>query len=146
MFELAKASNYESARAGFKLEIPADFNFGFDVIEKRAVEADKTAFIAVDRAGETITHHRFSDLNRAANRFANLLVGLGAAKGDFAFVMIARIPAWYHVLIGCIKAGVVAMPGTNLLTAKDIEYRVNTSGAKLAIVTAEHANGQSRYE
>ena len=140
MFELAKASDYESARAGFKLEIPADFNFGFDVIETRAVEADKTAFIAVDRAIETITHHRFSDLNRAANRFANLLVGLGAAKGDFAFVMIARIPAWYHVLVGCIKTGVVAMPGTNLLTAKDIEYRVNTSGAKLAIVTAEHAH------
>ena len=43
MFELAKASNYESARAGFKLEIPEFFNFGFDVIEKRAVEADKTA-------------------------------------------------------------------------------------------------------
>ena len=28
------------------------------------------------------------------------------------------------------------MPATNLLTAKDIEYRVNRSGAKLVIVTA----------
>ena len=31
------------------------------------------------------------------------------------------------------------MPGTNLLTAKDIEYRVQKSGAKLAIVTAANA-------
>ncbi|MEZ5738417.1 MAG: AMP-binding protein, partial [Burkholderiaceae bacterium] len=39
----------------------------------------------------------------------------------------------------CCKAGVVAMPGTNLLTAKDIEYRINRAGARLAIVTADGA-------
>ena len=60
-------------------------------------------------------------------------------KGDFAFVMIPRIPAWYQVMIGCIKTGVIAMPGTNLLTSKDIEYRINKSRAKLAIVTSESA-------
>src|SRR3546814_1611674 len=52
--------------------------------------------------------------------------------------MIARQPAWFHVLLGCMKTGVVAMPGTNLLTAKDIAYRVNRSGARLAIVTPQH--------
>ncbi len=31
-----------------------------------------------------------------------------------------------------------SMPGTNLLTAKDIAYRIKKAGAKLAIVTAEH--------
>ena len=140
MLELAKATDYDSARANFKLAIPEYFNFGFDVIEKRAREADKTAFLYVNRDATTIEHHRFSDLDRAANRFANLLIGLGAGKGDFAFVMIPRIPAWYQVLVGCIKTGVVAMPGTNLLTARDIEYRVNKAGAKLAVVTAEHAH------
>ena len=139
MLELAKATDYDSARANFKLAIPEYFNFGFDVIEKRAREADKTAFLYVNRDATSIEHHRFSDLDRAANRFANLLIGLGAGKGDFAFVMIPRIPAWYQVLVGCIKTGVVAMPGTNLLTARDIEYRVNKAGAKLAVVTAEHA-------
>ena len=41
-----------------------------------------------------------------------MLRGIGAAKGDFAFMMIPRIPAWYEAMIGCIKLGVVAMPGT----------------------------------
>jgi acetyl-CoA synthetase len=36
------------------------------------------------------------------------------------------------------KAGVVSMPGTNLLTAKDIAYRINQAGATLAIVASEH--------
>ena len=42
------------------------------------------------------------------------------------------------------EAGVVAMPGTNLLTAKDIEYRINRADARLAIVTAEHAERSNR--
>ena len=140
MPERLTAADYESARADFRLEIPEFYNFGFDVIDRRAAQADKTAFIAVDAGGARIEHHSFSDLRRDSNRFANLLLETGAAKGDFALVMIRRIPAWYHVLVGCIKTGVVAMPGTTLLTAKDIAYRINKAGASIAIVTPDHAD------
>ncbi len=131
--------DYEAARAEFRLEIPENFNFAFDVLSKQAAEADKTALIAVAADGESAEEHSYRDLEDASNRFANVLQDLGTAKGDFAFVMITRVPAFYHVLFGCMKSGVVAMPGTNLLTAHDIEYRVNRSGAKIVIVTAEHA-------
>ena len=137
MAESAEIEDYESARAAFRLETPADYNFAFEVIERRARDADKTAFIAVDRGGENVVRHTFSDLDAAANRLANLLLQLGAGKGDFAFVMIPRLPAWYQVMIACMKLGVVSMPGTTMLTPKDIEYRVNKAGARIAIVTAD---------
>jgi len=140
MIELPKAGGYERMRSAVRLAIPEFYNFGFDEIDRRAREADKTAFIHVSRSGETMSHHSFSDLAAASNRFARVLMDLGAAKSDFAFVMIPRVPAWYEVMIGCIKAGVVAMPGTNLLTAKDIEYRINKSRAKIAIVSADGAD------
>ncbi len=140
MFELPKSSDYEAMRDGIRIDIPEHYNFGFDLIDKRARDADKTAFIFVSRDGGTVEHHRFSDLSKASNRFANALKSLGAAKGDFAFAMIPRIPAWYEVMIGCVKTGVVAMPGTNLLMPKDIEYRINKAQAKLAIVTADAAD------
>ncbi|MDP6066955.1 MAG: AMP-binding protein [Alphaproteobacteria bacterium] len=130
--------DYEAARAAFGLEIPEHFNFAFDVVAKRGRENDKTALIAVAADGESVERHSYADLDRASSRFANVLGGLGAAKGDAAFVMIPRLAAFYQVLLGCMKTGVVAMPGTNLLTAKDIEYRVNQAGTRLAIVTAEH--------
>ena len=136
--DLPPMSDYESTRRDFALHVPEHYNFGFDLIDRRAREADKVAFIAVDRSGERVESHRFSDLRRASNRFARALLALGAEKGDFALVIIPRIPAWYEVLVGCTKVGVVAMPGTNLLTAKDIEYRINKAGARIAIVTAEH--------
>ena len=139
MVYLPQMTDYLTDRDNFRLEVPEFYNFGFDVIEQRAREGDKTAFISVDRSGDNIRHHSFSDLNRASNRFGNVLRGLGAARGDFALVVIPRLPAWYEVLIGCIKTGVVAMPGTILLTAKDMAYRINKARAKLAIVTAEQA-------
>ena len=132
--------NYDEVKSSFKLEIPELYNFGFDVIDKRAEEADKLAYIEVDGRGETVTHHQFSDLRDVSNQFANGLLDLGAKKGDLAFVMIPRIGEWYSVMIGCCKLGVVTMPGTNLLTPKDIEYRINRSKASMAIVTANNAD------
>ena len=139
MADIGTTFDYEAARANFKLDVPANFNFAFDVLAKQAVSEDKTALIAVATDGETAEEHSYASLEKVSNQFANVLQDVGTQKGDFAFVMITRIPAFYHVLFGCMKAGVVAMPGTNLLTAHDIEYRINRSGAKIVIVTAEHA-------
>ena len=129
---------YEEARKGLTLAVPEFYNFGFDLIDWRAENADKTAYIYAAPGVETEVHS-FSDLKARSNRFANVLRGLGAAKGDRAFMMIPRLPAWYETMVGCTKLGVVAMPGTNLLMPKDIEYRINKARAKLAIITHEHA-------
>ncbi len=131
--------DYDAARANFSLPVPDDFNFAFDVVAKRANEADKTALIAIDRSGENVSRHSYSDLDKASSRFANALMTMGAQKGDSAVVVLPRIPEWYHVILGCTKTGVIAMPGTNLLTAHDLEYRINRAGAKMAILTEAHA-------
>jgi len=139
MSALIDLPDFAAARRGLRLPVPEFYNFGFDCIDRRAREADKTACLHVDANTGVEKAFSFGDLSRASNRFANVLLGLGAKKGDFAFSMVPRIPAWYETLIGCIKTGVVGMPGTNLLQPKDIEYRLNKSRAKFAIVTAEHA-------
>ena len=138
MFDLKPLLDQLEVPGNYRISLPEHFNFGFDVIDARAGDGDKTAYIWVDRSATHIEHHSFSDLSKASSRFANLLHGSGVAKGDAAIVVLPRVPAWYEVIIGCIKAGVVAMPGTNLLTAKDIEYRINKSQATTIVVSAEH--------
>mgnify|MGYP001286876150 FL=1 len=140
MFDLRPVLDQLSGPGNFEISVPEYFNFGVDVIDARAAEGDKTAYIWVDRSGGVVEHHSFSDLSQASNRFANVLHQVGARKGDCAVVIMPRIPAWYEVVIGCIKAGVVAMPGTNLLTAKDIEYRINKSNATVVVVSMEHVS------
>ncbi len=80
------------------------------------------------------------------------MIGYGATLGSGAFTFFAAHIFFIRVRncsseccirkrdIGCIKAGVVAMPGTNLLTAKDIEYRINKSNATVVVVSMEHVS------
>lgn len=130
--------SYEVARQSYHLDIPEHFNFAFDVLDVRAAQADKDALIAINVEQQTQTRVRYSDLSASSARFAKALMALGLQRGDAACVVIGRQPEWHMVLFGCMKAGVISMPGTNLLTAKDIAYRVNQAGAKAVIVSAQH--------
>ncbi|MFK7963815.1 MAG: acyl-CoA synthetase [Burkholderiaceae bacterium] len=131
---------YSHAREHFTLSMPEHYNFAYDVIDRIASESDGTAVIAMSRNGEDIRHVAYSDLAADSSRFANALFALGLKPGDHACVVIGRIPAWYTVLFGCMKAGVVSMPGTNLLTGKDIAYRINRARARMVVVTPEHCD------
>jgi acetyl-CoA synthetase len=51
---------------------------------------------------------------------------------------MGKVPEWYGAIFGCFKLGIVAMPGTSLLTAKDIVARIKASSAKIVVVSAEH--------
>ena len=111
MADIAETFDYEAARADFKLDIPDDFNFAFDVLAKQAAKADKTALIAVAADGESAEKHSFGDLERASNRFANVLQDLGTQKGDLAFVMITRVPMYVltAVILAYCAIGVFAL-------------------------------------
>ena len=131
--------DYEKIRSTFVLECPENFNFAFDVLSKRAEEVDKIALISIDNNGDHLKDITYKQLDNFSSKFANALLGLGVSKNDNILVVLPRIPEWYFSLFGCAKMGAVAMPGTNLLTQNDIQYRINVSGAKAAIVTEAHA-------
>ena len=129
---------YNDARSAFSIDIPEAFNFAYDVVDVRARQANKDALIWVDTASGKTTHISYADLADRSAQIAKALMALGMQRGDAACVVIGRRPEWHQVLLGCMKAGIVSMPGTNLLTAKDIAYRINQAGAKAAIVSPEH--------
>ncbi|MEP6064936.1 MAG: AMP-binding protein [Paracoccaceae bacterium] len=130
--------DYDTAKDSFVQDVPDTFNFAFDVLDERARVADKDAVIAIDGVTGDRRVVRFSEISSRSSQFAKALMDLGLKRGDAACVVIGRIPEWYSVLFGCMKAGVISMPGTNLLTGKDIAYRINQAGAKVVIVTREH--------
>ncbi len=74
MLESPPMTDYAKTRAEFRLDMPTWYNFGFDVVSRRAEEADKDALIFVDRSGARIEIHSFGRLDRASNRFAHVLL------------------------------------------------------------------------
>jgi len=130
-------ADYEAARRSFRLEVPRVFNAARDIVDAWAArEPGKTAVVAVDPSGEG-RRVSFAELSRASDRAANFLAAHGVRKGDRVFVMLPRVPAWHEVLLGCVKLGAIPMPGTTLLTANDIEYRVAKAEANVAVTDAD---------
>ncbi|XP_029424537.1 acyl-coenzyme A synthetase ACSM1, mitochondrial isoform X2 [Nannospalax galili] len=71
---------------------------------------------------------------RTANVFTQTC---GLQQGDHLALILPRVPEWWLVTVGCLRAGIVYIPGTSQLKAKDILYRLQLSQAK-AIVTTEN--------
>ena len=132
--------SYEILYKNFKWQVPEHYNFGFDVVDRWAEDRTKLALISIDRSGKRDRYHTFRDLSVESNRFANALRRIGVKKGDRVLVILQSIPEWYIALIGMFKLGVIPMPGTVLLTSKDVEYRVNRAEACMVFTDLDHAD------
>ena len=135
-----KKDRYDLMYKNFKWHIPEHYNFGFDVVDQWGEDRTKLALISIDRTGKHDRYHTFFDLSIASNKFANVLLKLGLKKGDRILVILQSIPEWYIALIGMFKIGIIPMPGTVLLTSKDIEYRINRAEASMVLTDMDHAD------
>jgi acetyl-CoA synthetase len=133
-----RLSDYEKLYRDFKWEVPEYYNFAFEVIDKWAQDRTKLALVSLDRSSEKAYYQTFYELSYLSNRFVNALRGLGIRKGERVLVILESIPEWYAVMIGMFKLGVIPMPGTVLLTSKDIEYRINRAEACMVITDVNH--------
>jgi acyl-coenzyme A synthetase/AMP-(fatty) acid ligase len=136
LFGVAREKPYADLVREFRWDIPETFNFGVDVVDAWAAERDGLAIVWENAAGAEASY-RFSDISRLSDQLAQSLRRLGVGKGDRVVVMLPRIPEWQISLIACLKLGAIIIPCIEMLTARDIEYRVRNSEAKAAICRAE---------
>lgn len=114
-----------------ELMAPEQYNL-VEEIEKYAVGDGRTAILWEDDKGET-QQITYDDLMKRANQAANSFEGAGLVKGDVVLVMVPRLIEAYIVYIGALKAGLIVIPSSEMLRAKDIAYRLNHSEAKAVI-------------
>jgi acyl-coenzyme A synthetase/AMP-(fatty) acid ligase len=132
--------DYDRIRRTFRLEVPARFNYARDVVDGRAARTpDALALVAAGPDGVVRSRFTFAELSRASNRAANALAAHGVGKGDPVFMMLPKVPEWHVAILGCLKLGAVPMPGTPLLTPRDLAYRIGVAEAVAAITDAEGA-------
>lgn len=139
LFEFMRGPRgYEAARSGYRFECPGDFNFAYDVIDRLAESADKTALVIAPETGAYVRRLNYSELARRSAAAAHGLRALGVGVGEFVCVISGRCAEWYDAVFGCMRIGAVTLPGTPLLTARDIAYRIQQTGARTVIVSPEH--------
>ena len=135
--------SYKDFYENFQINVPEDFNFGYDVVDEWArVEPDKRALVWCNDAGEERTF-TFTDISRLSNKTAHAFAKLGIGKGDIVMCIMRRRWEYWVVASALCKLGATVIPASLQLTTHDIEYRANKCQVKMMVCVAdEYVNSQ----
>jgi len=117
-------NSYEDFKENFKIYIPENFNFAYDIVDVYSREdPDKKALVWCNDSGEEKIF-TFKDLEYYSKKTANMLKKFGIRKGDNVMLMLkSRYEFWFCIL-ALHRIGAIAVPATHMLTKKDVVYRV----------------------
>lgn len=107
------------------------YNAADDLIGRNlsAGRGDKPAFI--DAKGTM----SFAELDRAANRFANLLKAKGVRLEERILLCMLDTTAWPVCFLGAIRAGAVPIPVNTRVTSADYDFMLEDSRARMLVVS-----------
>ncbi|MGB9063321.1 MAG: AMP-binding protein, partial [Pseudolabrys sp.] len=111
--------------------IPREYNFAGDVLQINltAGRANKAAYID---ARSILTYAQLAD--RVA-RFGTALRGLGIQREERVLLALLDTADWPTAFLGCLKAGIIAVPVNTLLTEEDYGFMLADSRAKCLVVS-----------
>ncbi len=126
-------SSYDDFKANYQINVPEYFNFGFDIVDAWAEqEKEKKALVwCDDHDNEKI--FTFADIRRLSNQTANYFRSIGIGKGDAVLLILRRRWEYWVCAVALHKLGAILIPGSLLLTKKDIAYRANAAKIKAVV-------------
>ena len=79
----------------------------------------------------------WKDFDRRANRFANLLLSRGLAKGTKVAVLLMNCLEWLPIYFGILKAGCVAVPMNFRYSSDEIQYCLDLADVEVLVFGPE---------
>lgn len=129
--------NENGRLTGFTVQCPENFNFAHDVVDRIAkIEPDRRALMWCNVAGDE-RMFTFGEMKELSDKTAHYLSSQGIKKGDKVMLILKRHYEYWYTILALHKIGAVAIPATNLLTKKDIVYRVQSASIKAIVCTNE---------
>ncbi len=129
--------SYADFAANFRLTIPRDFNFAYDVVDAWAAEEpSREALLWTNPDGEE-RRFTFADMKELSDQTASFFQNLGVGKGTRVMLMLKRHWQFWPAMMALHKLGAVAIPATHLLTAEDIEYRCRMADIKVIVAAGD---------
>lgn len=119
--------SYEDFKDNYKVNVPENFNFGFDIVDAWAdSEPDKKALVWCDDHGGEKSF-TFTDIKKLSNKAANFFKDIGIKKGEVVMMILRRRWEYWICATALHKIGAILIPGTLQLTKKDIVFRGNSA-------------------
>src|SRR5512136_2368381 len=129
--------SYEDFKQNFKIIVPQNFNFAFDVVDVYAKEIpDKKALVWCNDLNEKKILS-FKDLKILSDKAANLFRKYGVRKGDTVMLTLKSRWEFWICMVGLNKLGAISIPSTHMLKKKDFVYRIKKANLKMIVCISE---------
>lgn len=130
--------DYAAARAAYRWQAPARFNFARDVFDRWGEQDPAHALMVWVDDHDHVRRITYAEMTARSRRLCNVMQAAGIKRGDTVIVMLPRLVEWWEVITACLRMGVIASPGTGQLAAKDLAYRIDASRATAFITEEKH--------
>lgn len=131
-----KTKSFEEARQCFRWQVRGDFNMAGAVCDRHAGKSSATALLCETSAGQK-TRYTFSDLRSLSNRLANAFQSVGVQPGDRVAIILPQRVETGLCHLAAWKIGAVSLPLSILFGTDALQYRLQDSGARIAICSKE---------
>jgi len=130
-------SSYEEFKKEYKINIPENFNFAYDIVDGWAeAEPEKKALWYLDDHGFE-REFTFAEISLLSKKAASFLKSLGIKKGDRVMTFLRRRWEYWVMATALHRIGAILIPSSVQMTKKDIIYRANSAGVKLIAAAAD---------
>jgi acetyl-CoA synthetase len=148
-FLLTHRTDYDAAVKGFRWPDPVPFNWALDWFDAELARdpesRDRPALWIVDQ-GARETKLSFAALARRSNQVANFLRAQGIKRGDHLLLLLGNVVPLWETMLAAIKLGVVVIPATTLLTADELQDRLDRGRARVVVAAQDQVAKFARFK
>ena len=125
--------NYEDFYKNYKVNVPENFNFAYDVMDVLAAKrGNDRALVWTNDEGVT-KEFTYAEIKERTNKTAQFFKNVGIGKGDMVMLILQRRYEFWISILALHKLGASVIPATHMLTKEDIVFRNNAADIKAVI-------------
>ena len=125
--------NYKDFVNNYKIKIPENFNFAYDVMDEIAKNnPDGKALVWTNDEGDYL-EISFAKMKELSDAAASFFMEQGVKRGDFVMLILQRRYEFWLSILALHKIGASVIPATHMLTKEDIVYRNNAANIKAIV-------------
>ena len=136
---LTRTNSHDELVRQFRWRVPKFYNMGVDACDRHADGSGRLALIYVDEQHRA-TKYSFDDIRKLSNRFANVLLAHGLARGDRIGVLLPQMPETAVSHLSAFKTALISIPLFTLFGEEALEHRLTDSGAKAVVTDRDGAS------
>jgi acetyl-CoA synthetase len=137
-FLVQNREDWKAATEGFRWPALDRFNWALDWFDVIADGNGRTALHIVEEYGAEV-RLSYHELAERSNRVAVYLRRNGVERGHRILMMLPNSAHLWEIMLGAMKLGAVLIPATTLLTAEDIQDRLERGEVRHVITDPEGA-------